>query len=775
MFLTPRNGNNNTMRFAITTTSYWDESQATSAQVLPTGWHHVAVVVDGGSSVMSLYLDGAAVIEYVATNTLPGNLGVTTQNWLGRSQYAADSYFNGMLDNFIIYDYAMSPEQIRALMAANEATIPNPPNYAANVSGRPTLSWQSGRYATEHQLYFSDNFNDVNDRTVTPVILYETSYTLPEPPAPLESQATYYWAVDETNWQEVWKGNVWRFTVRDYSVIDNFEKYTETGSPGGSTTALRRTWLDGYVGVGYKSWNYPNPPVPDGSSGSYVQLDNDPCDGNTIQTEIVQLGLCSMKFYYDNDSSVAWLVTLYKNDPYYTYPAPMYSEVSAAIDDAARLTDSGRGLSPANQSSLEMNRDWTEYSILRIGYYGGIDNTKTASDRMYVGLEDGDGTIVTINNPDTDAVIHQGWHNWYIRLKDFNAINPNLDMTNLKRFYIGVGNRISQAAGGRGAMFFDEIQLLKGTVCAPVNPSNTEVTPLATDFSADCNSTAADLQYLTRMWLWQGNPSILPDANCVIRLNASTLSLGPLSSWTNTGTAVGHFVDYNSLITGRRPTVKMVEGVQAVLFDGNDCLVADINTPATIAGNLPFTIIYKIWNESFSGDEELFTWAKRGTDNRAAAVSFGDGTNWEAAAYWGPGDVTFGTYQPAAHQWHTVAQVYQGGTNGRYYIITDGKINSNVARSLDIWPNCYMTVGMALDGDPYLLRRWQMTPNAGTALSNGAISELKVYNLYTDPGALALWMNSPVNLAAGDVPEIIDFKDAAVFANDWMASAKLGN
>jgi len=78
---------------------------------LPTGWHHVAGVVDSSTMEMTLYLDGAEVGRG-PTDSLPRDMGETTQNWLGRSQYVADPYFNGSLDDFRIYSRALSREEI---------------------------------------------------------------------------------------------------------------------------------------------------------------------------------------------------------------------------------------------------------------------------------------------------------------------------------------------------------------------------------------------------------------------------------------------------------------------------------------------------------------------------------------------------------------------------------------------------------------------------------------------------------------------------------------
>jgi len=40
------------------------------------------------------------------------DLGSTTNNWLGRSQYTSDAYFNGSMDDFRIYNKALTGTQI---------------------------------------------------------------------------------------------------------------------------------------------------------------------------------------------------------------------------------------------------------------------------------------------------------------------------------------------------------------------------------------------------------------------------------------------------------------------------------------------------------------------------------------------------------------------------------------------------------------------------------------------------------------------------------------
>jgi hypothetical protein len=113
MFLCPRQGTTGTMRFAIRTAAV-NEQIVNAPATLPSGWHHVALVLDSKTMRITLYLDGVQVGS-AATTILPKDMGNTTQNWLGKSQYAADAYFTGSLDEFRIYNRVLSAAEIRYL------------------------------------------------------------------------------------------------------------------------------------------------------------------------------------------------------------------------------------------------------------------------------------------------------------------------------------------------------------------------------------------------------------------------------------------------------------------------------------------------------------------------------------------------------------------------------------------------------------------------------------------------------------------------------------
>ena len=50
-------------------------------------------------------------------------MGETTQNWLGRSQWAQDAYCDHVYDDFRIYDRAISSDDVKTLYADGELTF----------------------------------------------------------------------------------------------------------------------------------------------------------------------------------------------------------------------------------------------------------------------------------------------------------------------------------------------------------------------------------------------------------------------------------------------------------------------------------------------------------------------------------------------------------------------------------------------------------------------------------------------------------------------------
>jgi hypothetical protein len=117
MFLTTTYNASKTMRFAISIGGNTKEQTMDGPPALPVGeWHHVAVVLGPAGGV--LYLDGDQVGSNPSMTLRPADLGSTPNNYLGRSQFPADPYLDGSIDDFRVYNRALSPSEIKALVAS---------------------------------------------------------------------------------------------------------------------------------------------------------------------------------------------------------------------------------------------------------------------------------------------------------------------------------------------------------------------------------------------------------------------------------------------------------------------------------------------------------------------------------------------------------------------------------------------------------------------------------------------------------------------------------
>ena len=118
MFLCPRTSSSGPMRFAIKALG-GGEQQATATSTLVSGLHHVVVTLNDDNDTITLYLDGGVVATNTNATYRPSDMGVSSQNWLGRSQYGGDGYFNGSIHEFSIYDRCLSASDVSSLYVSD--------------------------------------------------------------------------------------------------------------------------------------------------------------------------------------------------------------------------------------------------------------------------------------------------------------------------------------------------------------------------------------------------------------------------------------------------------------------------------------------------------------------------------------------------------------------------------------------------------------------------------------------------------------------------------
>jgi hypothetical protein len=202
-------------------------------------WHHVAVTISapsGGLRTYRLYVDSQEVGINTACTLTPSSAGVTTSNWLGKSidLTVGGLYIESYLDDFRIYDRALSQSEILKLASPSVAWNPKPADNATDTEPTLTLKWNWGNQAAKHDVYFSDNWAAVNDANSSdpcgPTMVYKgrqdpNKYDIT---TQLEFETTYYWRIDEVNLPNMWPGSIWSFTTGNYLVVDDFEDYNNT-------------------------------------------------------------------------------------------------------------------------------------------------------------------------------------------------------------------------------------------------------------------------------------------------------------------------------------------------------------------------------------------------------------------------------------------------------------------------------------------------------------------------------------------------------------------
>jgi hypothetical protein len=141
MFLTLSAGGG-PIRFAITTSGGGGEQQINGTGTLPLNtWSHVAVTLSGTTG--TLYVNGTPVATNTNMTLNPAALGATTQDWIGRSQYPADPYLSGSVDDFQVYSRALSAAEVAAL-AGGQPGAGDVADYRFDESGGATATDSSG-------------------------------------------------------------------------------------------------------------------------------------------------------------------------------------------------------------------------------------------------------------------------------------------------------------------------------------------------------------------------------------------------------------------------------------------------------------------------------------------------------------------------------------------------------------------------------------------------------------------------------------------------------
>ncbi|MHC4646587.1 MAG: LamG domain-containing protein, partial [Planctomycetota bacterium] len=422
----------------------WDLDKADPRRL--EGWHHWAFVKNEAAGEISIYFDGfVEESNNLVAQTLIDVRGRQLRFGVGEGH---GNDFIGKMDDIRVFDRGLTAGEVASIYRGGALELawgPYPKDYGNDVPRDVVIGWRPGDYANQHDVYFGTSFDDVNDAGTANTSIYKGRQVLEANsynPGGLNLEATYYWRIDEVNSLDpnLWKGNVWRFTVANFLIVDDMESYDAIS---GSGNEIFDTWDDGFI-------NY---------TGSQIALEY--TGGETVHG-----GRQSMKVQFDN------AIGYYK-----------YSEIDANTT----------GPVPGN---LEIGSDWTIFDVkaLTVFFYGTPGND--ANQQMYAALEDGSSNIYVSNygalGEDMNDIREAEWHQWDMALSDFedNAVV----LTDVSKVRIGFGDRDNPVVGGSGIVFFDDVRLYLPK-CVPW------IQKPQFDFSNDCIVDLTDLRMMAEDWL----------------------------------------------------------------------------------------------------------------------------------------------------------------------------------------------------------------------------------------------------------------------------------
>jgi hypothetical protein len=225
-------------------------------------WNHIAMRVSPGATIVNeteVFINGENIPGYRSGGSDQTLNTAATPFYVGTSIAGqTGQVFEGLLDDVYFYDHALSDVEILGVMEGQPwpyAFGPNPVDGALHSDTWVTLTWSPGDFAVSHDVYLSDNFDDVNNgigdtfrgnQTSTMFIAGFPGFAYPDGLVP---GTTYYWRIDEVNDthpDSPWKGNVWSFSIPPKTA---YNPEPADGAEFIDPNSVTLSWTPGYGAV----------------------------------------------------------------------------------------------------------------------------------------------------------------------------------------------------------------------------------------------------------------------------------------------------------------------------------------------------------------------------------------------------------------------------------------------------------------------------------------------------------------------------------------------
>jgi hypothetical protein len=215
----------------------------------------------------------------------------------------------------------------------------------------------------------------------------------------------------------------------------------------------------------------------------------------------------------------------------------------------------------------------------------------------------------------------------------------------------GATNPLSRDTDGDGLS--DKAETATGTF---VNGDDTGTNPIVVDSDGDLFADGLEVSNGSN----PNSSASLPPPKLLVNLSNTNLNVGPLTTWTNTGSISGNFV----APAGGSGEVQQVAGIRGVTVDGVNDYYTGPAPNSFITGSGSRTIEAWIYNPAAADEETIFAWGRRGGPE-GSNVSFNHGLNgtFGAVGHWAAPDIGWGD-AANVHQgeWTYVAYTYEGPT-----------------------------------------------------------------------------------------------------------------
>jgi hypothetical protein len=408
-----------------------------------------------------------------------------------------------------------------------KAKNPFPADAAQNVHPAVVLSWQAGNKAASHDVYFGTDYDAVEEaNTVDTLDVYMGPQDACEydPVFPLELGQSYCWRIDEVNGPNLWKGDVWSFTVDD-------GKATYVSPADGSSDNppdLMLSWSAGIVAASHDAYLGTDFDGVRDANTSSAEFKDNLIDG--VNSYVPTSGLMLGRTYYwridavnpaysdskgdvwsftvggylvldnmesyssDSNMSITWKARPYPDIYNGAYVFLEQTAVQSGAKSMRFVYDVLDGSYFTTRRTYSAAQDWAGCgaSHLLLWFHGVQDNP--TEDQMYVTLKDGSGHSKKVSYVgDANDIATEEWQQWIIDVSRFS--DGGVELADVREFVIGV-----DCLFWFGTLFFDDIGLYSQACVAEFGP--------VADFTGDCIVDLKDLSILGSQWQQApGSPS----------------------------------------------------------------------------------------------------------------------------------------------------------------------------------------------------------------------------------------------------------------------------